>query len=310
MSDLSPQMNGKILVIDDDPIVAETIEILFDSEITVVSAKNARDGIELAKTEQPDLILLDVRMPEMDGYETCRELRLLPESADIPIIFLTVKNDSTDEAMGLELGAIDYIAKPIVPQIVKARVKNHLNQKRQRDKLENLSSIDALTGIANRRRLDEYLETEWRRAQRNKYAVSLMMIDIDHFKAFNYTYGHQKGDDCLKAVAEAIAIAPQRPSDLVSRYGGEEFCIVLPDTKIDSAMEIAERVRTKVEELSIEHSGSPDHDKVTISVGVATAEPSSDDLSFDSLIEQADKHLYHAKKTGRNKVSDNAGTDR
>ena len=179
MSDQSSAMQGKILVIDDDPIITETIEILFDSDVTVLSTDNGRDGIALAAEEKPDLILLDVKMPDMDGYETCSELRLNPDIADIPIIFLTIKNESTDEATGLELGAIDYIAKPIVPQIIKARVKNHLTQKRQRDELENLSTIDALTGIANRRRLDEYLDTEWRRATRNKYSLSILMIDSD-----------------------------------------------------------------------------------------------------------------------------------
>jgi diguanylate cyclase (GGDEF)-like protein len=303
MSDQALHTTGKILIIDDDPIVIETIEILFDSNVTVLSAENGADGVKIAAAEEPDLILLDVKMPGTDGYETCQQLQQLPNIADVPIIFLTAKNEATDEAMGLELGAIDYIVKPIVPQIIKARVKNHLAQKHQRDILENLSSIDALTGIANRRRLDEYLETEWRRAQRNKYQISLLMIDIDHFKNFNDTYGHQKGDDCLRAVAKAIADAPRRPPDLTARYGGEEFCVVLPDTSIDSALDIAERARANVEGPKIEHSGSPQYGSVTVSIGVATAEPSSDNSSFDDLIELADKYLYHAKESGRNKVA-------
>ncbi|MBT3991149.1 MAG: diguanylate cyclase [Rhodospirillaceae bacterium] len=303
MSDQSSAMQGKILVIDDDPIITETIEILFDSDVTVLSTDNGRDGIALAAEEKPDLILLDVKMPDMDGYETCSELRLNPDIADIPIIFLTIKNESTDEATGLELGAIDYIAKPIVPQIIKARVKNHLTQKRQRDELENLSTIDALTGIANRRRLDEYLDTEWRRATRNKYSLSILMIDIDYFKSYNDNYGHQKGNDCLRAVAEAVSLAPRRPSDLVARYGGEEFCIVLPDTELASATEIAERVRQNVAGLEQENSGSPEYGIVTVSVGVATATPSSDDFNFDTLLELADKQLYQAKESGRNQIS-------
>ena len=251
---MTDQNSGKILVIDDDAIFTEKIGILFDQELSVISAETGEEGITIAQSELPDLILLDIRMPDMDGYETCRQLQANPATAAIPIIFLTVKNDSTNEAMGLELGAIDYIAKPIVPQIIKARVKNHLIQKRQRDELENLSAIDALTGIANRRRLDEYLETEWRRAARNKYAISLMMIDIDNFKSFNDTYGHQAGDDCLRHVANAIAASPQRPSDLVARYGGEEFCVVLPDTPKDPALDMAERVRENVKNLAIVHS--------------------------------------------------------
>jgi len=301
--EMTDQKLGKILVIDDDAIVTETIGILFDQELTVSSAETGEDGIAAARSESPDLILLDVRMPDMDGYETCRQLQGDAETAAIPIIFLTAKNDSTDEAMGLELGAIDYITKPIVPQIIKARVKNHLTQKHQRDELENLSAIDALTGIANRRRLDEYLETEWRRAARNKYYISLLMIDIDHFKSFNDTYGHQAGDDCLRDVANAIAASPQRPSDLVARYGGEEFCVVLPDTPENSGLEIAERVRANVEKLAIDHSGSPEYGVVTVSVGVATAAPSNEKISFDGLLKVADEHLYHAKESGRNQIS-------
>jgi diguanylate cyclase (GGDEF)-like protein len=303
MDEQNSQTEGKILVIDDDPIIMETIEILFDSEITVLGADNGRDGIAIAAAELPDLILLDVKMPDMDGYETYKQLRLNSEISQIPVLFLTVKNESTDEATGLELGAIDYISKPIVPQIIKARVKNHLSQKRQRDKLENLSSIDALTGIPNRRRLDEYLETEWRRAIRNKYSLSILMIDIDHFKNFNDTYGHQVGDDCLRNVAAAISQAPRRPSDLVARYGGEEFCIVLPDTDNTSALDIAERARANVEDLAVDHTGLPDQSVVTISVGVATSKPVSGDLGFDEILNIADKNLYHAKRSGRNQVS-------
>jgi len=300
---MTEQKLGKILVIDDDAIVTETIGILFDQELTVLSAASGKEGIAVAQSELPDLILLDVKMPDMDGYETCRQIQGDTDTAAIPIIFLTAKNESTDEAMGLELGAIDYITKPIVPQIIKARVKNHLTQKRQRDELENLSAIDALTGIANRRRLDEYLENEWRRAARNKYSVSLMMIDIDHFKNFNDTYGHQAGDDCLRDVAKTIAASPQRPSDLVARYGGEEFCVVLPDTPEDSARDLAERVRANVENLAIKHSGSPDFSVVTVSVGVATAAPSDKETNFDGLIKTADEQLYHAKESGRNQIS-------
>ena len=300
--EMTDQNSGKILVIDDDTIFTETIGILFDQELSVISAETGEEGIAIAQSELPDLILLDIRMPDMDGYETCRQLQANPETAAIPIIFLTIKNDSINEAMGLELGAIDYIAKPIVPQIIKARVKNHLTQKRQRDELENLSVIDALTGIANRRRLEEYLETEWRRAARNKYAISLMMIDIDNFKSFNDTYGHQAGDDCLRHVANAIAASPQRPSDLVARYGGEEFCVVLPDTPKDPALDMAERVRENVKNLAIVHSDSPEYEVVTVSVGVATAMPPDEKIGYKGLIKIADEHLYHAKESGRNRA--------
>lgn len=290
-----------ILIIDDDKISIDLIQVLFEDEYQIIGANSAADGMKTALSMKPDLILLDIRMPGMDGYEVCKILRDNPVTTSIPIIFLTAKQEIDDEKQGLELGAIDYITKPIVHDIVKARVRNHLRQKHQHDLLTIQSTTDSLTGIANRRRLDEFLEVEWRRATRSKMIMSLMMIDIDYFKNFNDTYGHAEGDNCLKSVSAEILRNIRRPSDLVARYGGEEFCVVLPETFAGPAAEIAEHIRTNIEGLKIPHSASASSDFVTVSIGVATALPNTDEDAH-TLLEAADKQLYRAKETGRNKL--------
>jgi diguanylate cyclase (GGDEF)-like protein len=237
----------------------------------------------------------------MNGYEVCRKLKSYKQFHHIPIIFLTAMNDIEDETKGLELGAIDYITKPFNPAIVKVRIKNHLELKRQRDILENLSSRDGLTGIANRRRFDEFLDQEWLRAKRKNTQLSLIMMDVDHFKQYNDNYGHLAGDDCLKQIASTLEKQLKRPTDLVTRYGGEEFASILPDTNNEGALHIAKQFIESISELKIPHSHSSVDDHVTISIGVATITPS--DLFFkEQLIKAADSSLYKAKEAGRNKV--------
>ena len=291
-----------VLIIDDDPIVVDIMETVFDGDLRILTASNGREGILVACTENPDLILLDVRMPDMDGYETCRQLKAMAETADIPIIFLTARIETEDEFKGLELGAIDYIAKPIVPQIVRARIQNHLMLKRQRDQLANMSMIDGLTGIANRRRFDDHIEQELRRASRNKAPLSLLLLDIDDFKAYNDTYGHARGDDCLRTVAQEIKNFLRRPSDLVARYGGEEFAVVLPDTPPEAADMMAEKIRGGIEALNIPHKAARAADHVTVSIGGAICPPDAL-LTKSQLIEAADAQLYTSKRAGRNRAS-------
>ena len=291
-----------VLIIDDDPLVVDILGTVFDGDLRILTAHSGREGIALAMTENPDLILLDVRMPDMDGYETCRRLKSMAETADIPLVFLTARIETEDEFKGLELGAIDYIAKPIIPQIVRARIQNHLTLKRQRDLLANMSMIDGLTGIANRRRLDDHMDQELRRSLRNKTPLSLLLMDIDDFKAYNDTYGHARGDDCLRAVAHAIRDHLRRPSDLVARYGGEEFAVVLPDTPLDAASQLAEKIRAGVESLNIAHPKSRAAHYVTVSVGAATTTEERG-LTKAQLIEAADSQLYASKRAGRNRVS-------
>lgn len=291
-----------VLIIDDDPIVVDIMETVFDGDLRILTARNGRAGIAMACAENPDLILLDVRMPDMDGYETCRQLKSMAETADIPVIFLTARVETEDEFKGLELGAIDYIAKPIVPQIVRARIQNHLTLKRQRDQLANMSMIDGLTGIANRRRFDDHIEQELRRGSRNKAPLSLLLMDIDDFKAYNDTYGHARGDDCLRTVAQEIRNFLRRPSDLVARYGGEEFAVVLPDTPPEAAAMLAEKIRLGIEALNIPHSAARAADHVTVSIGAAICPP-GEPMTKAQLIEAADKQLYASKRAGRNRVT-------
>jgi len=302
MIDAVESQPEKILIVDDDQDILDLVVAMFGTTLSVVTARSGKEGLEMAIQESPDLILLDVKMPDMNGYEVCRELKSSAETENIPVIFLTARTGPEDELTGLDMGAIDYIAKPIIPQIVEVRIRNHLSQKRHRDKLEFMSAVDALTGVANRRRFDEYLDQEWRRGNRNEYPLSLLMIDIDHFKSYNDTYGHQQGDECLRNVAHEIQQHLRRPSDMVARYGGEEFSIILPDTPLDAALALADRIRSGVENLNIEHSGSETYGHITISVGAATKVP-TDDHSMISFIEAADKNLYTSKNGGRNRIT-------
>lgn len=291
----------RILIVDD---TRENIQILAEAlgvgyKISV--ATNGEDALRIAGSEQaPDLILLDIMMPGMDGYEVCKRLKNEERTEKIPVIFITAKIRVEDETLGLEMGAVDYITKPFSLPIVKARVKAHLELKRNRDLLENIVHLDGLTGIRNRRFFDDALTNEWRRGGRRGSPLSLIMIDIDHFKKFNDTYGHIIGDDCLRQVADTLSDTVRRPADFVARYGGEEFSAVLPDTDADAARLIAELMRKRVESLEISHSGSSS-EVVTVSLGVATVVPrrSSDP---EMLVQSADKMLYEAKEGGRNQV--------
>jgi diguanylate cyclase (GGDEF)-like protein len=230
----------------------------------------------------------------------CDELKTNVQTRNIPIIFITAMDEMEDEARGLELGAIDYITKPFSPQIVKARVRNHLELKLFRDRLMELSMIDGLTSIPNRRQFDRVISKEWQRALRKQTSVSLILLDIDFFKQYNDCYGHLKGDDSLKQVASALLNELHRPTDLVARYGGEEFVIVLPDTSPDGAIHVAQRIIERLAEINIEHQKSTVANYLTMSMGIASLPPSNENSVLD-FIESADKALYRAKQNGRNR---------
>lgn len=292
---------ASILVVDDSPENLQVISAVLKEHYKVKVAINGERALALATAaEPPDLILLDVMMPGMDGYEVCTRLKSNPATARIPVLFVSSRDEEEDEARGLSLGAIDYIVKPIRPSIVQARVRNHIELKRSRDLLERLTTQDHLTGISNRRRFDDYLEVEWRRAAREQTPISLISIDIDHFKAFNDHYGHPRGDHCLIHVARALASCVTRPSDLVARCGGEEFACVLPATDRAGAENLAEQMRTGIMAQCLEHAHSSTHSHVTISLGVATAVPQADEPA-QTLIDLADAALYEAKSAGRNR---------
>ncbi|MBB3262682.1 diguanylate cyclase (GGDEF)-like protein [Azospirillum sp. OGB3] len=292
---------SKILVVDDIPSNVHVLSRILKDEHDIYFATDGAKALELAQSRLPDLVLLDIMMPGMDGYEVCSRLKTDPITRDIPVIFISAKSEVEDETYGLEVGAIDFISKPISPPIVKARVRNHLLLKRQTDLLRTLSFNDGLTGIANRRRFDEVLLREWRRCGRVQLPLSLIMLDVDQFKPYNDHYGHQAGDECLRAVAQLLVGQMMRPGDLIARYGGEEFVCLLPETDEDGAVKVAERLRQTVAERRLPHAVSHVADHITISLGVATARPLLDDTP-DRLTQLADGLLYEAKRAGRNRV--------
>ena len=293
----------KILVVDDIPSNVHVLSRILKDDYDIYFATDGEKALDLVQARMPDLVLLDIMMPGMDGFEVCRRIKSDPATHDIPVIFISAKSEVEDETRGLEVGAIDFITKPISPPIVKARVRNHLLLKRQADLLRSLSFLDGLTGIANRRRFDDAMTREWRRCTRSHLPLSLIILDVDHFKAYNDEYGHKAGDECLRLVAELLADRARRPSDLVARYGGEEFVCLLPETDGTGAIRVAEGFRAAVAEQRIPHAQSPVAPFVTISLGVATVTPSADG-SPERLAEMADQLLYRAKRAGRNRVQD------
>ena len=292
---------GSILIIDDEEVITVMLREILEEDYAVESTTSSVDALARVRAKMPDVILLDINMPEIDGYELCRLLKSDSETKNIPIIFITALATPENETRGLETGAADYIVKPINPSIVKMRVKNQMEVKKQRDYLEQLSSIDSMTGVYNRRYFDECLNREWRRCQRSKSALSLILIDIDFFKAYNDQYGHVAGDDCLKVVAGKLQEVPQRGGDVLARFGGEEFVAVLPDTPYKFVKFMTEKFRRAIEEAAITHVSSKVSDMVTVCVGGATVKPDNN-FSPLELLQLADQMLYKAKSGGRNRT--------
>lgn len=292
----------KILIVDDNKQNIELLMELFRRDYKIVAALNAKRALKISMSDSPpDIILLDIIMPDIDGYQLCAILKEDPLTKNIPVIFITAVSEIMDENRGFALGAVDYITKPFHPPMVKARVKLHLNLKRKQELLEKYAFIDALTEIPNRRRFDEILKVEWNRALRSKHPLSLIMLDLDHFKLYNDTYGHGKGDDCLRRVAGAMNRSLRRSSDFVSRYGGEEFAVILPAATSREAVEVATQIQAAIKALSIEHTSSPVKKQVTISMGIATIIPDTD-KTCTFLITEADRKLYETKASGRNDI--------
>lgn len=291
-----------LLLVDDVPANLDVLlEHLQDEQVRLLAATSGKDAVRLAQQDPPDLILLDVMMPDMDGYEVLRQLKDHTATREVPVIFVTAMSDSVDETRGLAMGAVDYVAKPFVVPVLKARVKNHLELKRKSDLLARLAQIDGLTGISNRRHLETRLGQEWDRCQRHGRPLSLIMIDVDHFKPFNDHYGHGHGDDCLRHVSRALSACTRRSGDMLARYGGEEFVALLPDTTAEQAARTAEELRKTIQSLGIAHHYSSSAGVVTASLGVATLVPGKLS-SVNQLMETADKALYLAKRAGRNCV--------
>jgi len=289
-----------LLVVDDEKMNLKVLTNILISEYTIFTASNGKNAIEKAKEYKPDLILLDIIMPEMDGFQTFSEIKKCDEIKNIPVIFVTGLSTTEDEEKGLAMDAVDYITKPFSSTIVKLRVRNQIQIINQMRTIERLSMMDQLTGIPNRRSFDERLQMEWRNSVREQWPISLLMIDIDKFKNVNDTYGHQQGDVVLKSIAKILPSLIRRPCDIAARWGGEEFVILLLNTPFEGAMGIAEKIRATVEETEIPYNGDSVI-KITVSIGVKTMIPARDD-NINAFISNADKALYAAKAAGRNKV--------
>ncbi|RTZ17857.1 diguanylate cyclase [Vibrio aquaticus] len=287
----------KALIVDDEAINRKMLANILD-DFTNIVAKDGHQALQRAQnTDDLDIIVLDIMMPEIDGYEVCRRLKADPKTEHIPVVFVTSKGSEYDEELGFRLGASDYITKPFNSSIVRARIDNHVRLKKQCDFLEKLNVTDPLTGIANRRALEETLQREWAQANETQQPLSLLMIDIDYFKAFNDLYGHQQGDECLKRVAREIDSLLLSSRSHFSRYGGEEFCIVLPEVEKTEAQQLAAKIISAIETASLEHRGSTLNEKVSVSIGVTTKSARLERAS--DLIAIADKALYFSKRNGR-----------
>jgi diguanylate cyclase (GGDEF)-like protein len=322
-----------VLVVDDCVGAHQPLKAILQSHgypevLTAASAQEAFDVLDVAGkrgTDAPpavEVVLLDVTMPGVDGIEACRRIKAAPHLRRVPVLMLTGTTDQATLQRAFDAGASDFIAKPCDPAELLARLRSALNLKRELDRCEEqnrelkrvteqlrqlneelsrLAVLDELTGIANRRFFNMVLEQEWGRSMRAVLPLSLILIDVDHFKNYNDHYGHQKGDECLCRLSNQFKALTKRPGDQVARYGGEEFVIILSHTETHGACAVAERLRRAVEEMQLEHPCSPVGDHVTISLGVATAIPARHTPSR-VLVAAADEALYEAKRNGRNQV--------
>lgn len=297
---MSSGQPSTMLIIDDSVTNIRLLTSLLQDKGEVLFATSGEAGLELAKQRKPHLILLDVEMPGMDGYEVCRRLKADPNTVDCTVIFVTAHSSPEHEVRALEAGAVDFIGKPFNPPVVRARVHTQLTMRQQSNLLQQLVRRDGLTGLYNRRYFDEVIDNEWRRHQRKKLSLGLAMIDIDHFKEFNDHYGHLEGDACLQQVANAISSNTRRPGELVARYGGEEFVVILPHIEGDDLPKYGDWLLQKIRASAIPHAFSKVSDTLSISIGMASLVPEVGGKHID-LIALADYALYRAKATGRNR---------
>ncbi len=319
-----------ILIVDDVPDNIDLLcRMLTRGKFSIQSASTGETALALAESTLPDLILLDICMPHMDGYEVCEKLKKNSATKAIPVIFISALDELPDKLKAFQLGGVDYITKPFNSAEVAARVELHLSlrqlqrqleQQNERlrhevrdrraaetalqlanQELQRLAHLDGLTQVANRRGFDNCLAYEWRRLVREQQPLALVLCDVDCFKCFNDTYGHQAGDECLRQIAGAISLAAKRPGDLVARYGGEEFAVILPNTPTQGALKVAEDIQIAIADLKISHQESLVSQLVTISIGVAAITPLAD-VSSIHLVTAADRALYRAKAKGRDRV--------
>jgi len=289
-----------LLVIDDSELNILALTRILETDYSVVVARSGNEGVETAKEVAPDVIILDIIMPDIDGYETIKILKKNVSTRKIPVIFITAMTKSEDEEKGLALGAADYITKPFSKEIVKLRVQNQVRMLDYISTIEQLSRIDQLTGLHNRRSFHERLTSEWKLAVRESTTISVLIMDVDHFKHCNDTYGHLLGDTILQKVAKELSKSARRPTDFVARWGGEEFIMLLPKTESENALMVAEFIRKNVEDMVVTFNDGR-QTSVTISIGVNSNTPTVECAVYEFL-HYADKALYAAKSNGRNMV--------
>ena len=291
---------NSVLIVDDEVAGIMALTHILRPEYIVYAAKNGQDAIETATEHMPDVILLDILMPGMDGYKVIAELKNFDKTRAIPVIFVTGLSNAEDEAKGLYLGAADYISKPFSAPIVKLRVQNQIRILNYINMIENLCLVDQLMGVPNRRAIDERLRLEWGRAIRLKTPLSILVLDLDNFKRYNDTYGHMQGDAALQATARILTLELKRTIDFVGRWGGEEFLALLPDTNGSVALDLAARMRAGVENALIPLANGKTT-RITVSIGINSQVPKPEDLIAD-FIQRTDEALYTAKEEGRNRV--------
>ncbi|MCI8730738.1 MAG: diguanylate cyclase [Lachnospiraceae bacterium] len=290
----------KVLIVDDSRLQAAQLKSILDDEYDITIAQTAEDGLSYASAGGYSLILLDVVMPGMDGFTLLKKLQEEIITQSVPVILITSLSDIQHEQMGLRLGAVDYITKPFHPLIVKARVNTHIKLYQYRKQVEYQSMTDQLTKIANRRQHDYHSVIKWKEASRLRVPFSICMFDIDHFKAYNDTFGHPAGDKVIAGVAKLISSNLKRSTDFVARYGGEEFVAFLVGDSAEKAFQHLKKIRQAVEELHMPHDPATAQ-WVTISIGGVTVIPPKDS-SYDAYLKIADTMLYDAKRSGRNRV--------
>ncbi|WP_020407921.1 GGDEF domain-containing response regulator [Hahella ganghwensis] len=294
---LRPLNQTTVLVVDDEEFNRTLLKLTLEEHFQVVEACGGKEALEVCLHTPPDLILMDVMMESMSGYEACRLLKQHPDTHHIPVIFVTAISSPEEESKCWESGGMDIIAKPVHTPTLIHKARAHLTLKLQGDALREMAYLDGLTSVYNRRYFDDYFSKQLNQAKRSKSPTALMLMDVDWFKKFNDHYGHQAGDDCLRVVAQTLKKTLMRPLDIVARYGGEEFACVLPDTSEEGAIFLAENILKNIRELCITHELSQ-FGHVTLSIGVAIS--LSDEMNVDELLALADQKLYQAKEQGRN----------
>ncbi|WP_342116868.1 diguanylate cyclase domain-containing protein [Pseudoduganella sp. OTU4001] len=293
-------MESTILIIDDHADTIRLLSAMLRDQARVLFATNGLAGLEIARAERPQLILLDVQMKSMDGFEVCARIMGDPDLRHCPVIFVTASAGIESEIACLDAGAVDFITKPLNGAVVQARVRTHLRLQAALASLDTLASRDGLTGLHNRRSFDEQMAVEVARHRRQHASLGVALVDVDHFKLYNDHYGHQMGDDCLRRVAQALADCTRRPGEVVARYGGEEFVVLLPNTTVEDVLRYGQWICSHIEGLQLPHEASAVGRNVTISVGLCAVVPGLDDTAVQ-LLAVADKALYEAKRAGRNR---------